>query len=47
MRFERQKVIEAKGGLAITYGVPMKESLCGNCMRCTRACQGQAISGAN
>ena len=31
----------------LTYGVPMKESLCGNCMRCTRACPGQAISGAN
>lgn len=31
----------------LSYGVPMKGSLCGNCMKCTRACPGQAISGAN
>lgn len=31
----------------LPYDVPMKESLCGNCMRCTRSCPGQAISGVN
>lgn len=31
----------------LPYGVPIKESLCGKCMRCTKACPGQVISGMN
>lgn len=31
----------------LPYGIPIKESLCGSCMKCVLACPGQAVSGMN
>lgn len=31
----------------LQFDVPMKESLCGSCLKCTNACPGHAISGVN